>query len=196
MFKRPIVTIILAIGVLTLSSAGKDASKTRRPDFSGMWKLNRSKGSYVIHARLKVHDDLTLQISHTDPEIRVNSKLVKNGKESSQELIYYTDGRGELGHTFVGDIQGKSKTTWQKEKLVTKFSVNVGSGPRVPVDVVQEWKLSRDGNTLTQTQTLRQTNVRTAGGSSMEELVAEEIARVYLQSRADEEITRVFNRVP
>lgn len=196
MLQKGLVTIVLAVAAASLATAGKDSPKSQTPNLSGTWKLERSKGNYASYAQLRKQDDLTLLISHADPEIRVISKLLKNGNENTLELTYYTDGRGELGHTFIGDLHGKSITGWRGNKLVSRFSVNAGPGPKVPLDVVQEWKLSRDGKTLTQSQILRQTEVRTSGGSSSEALIAEEMARIYVRSLGDNEITRDFTRVP
>lgn len=196
--KAIVSSIVLSCAITSLAASSKNLSQLQKPNLSGTWKLDKSKGNYVKYARLKSQDDLMLLISHVDPEIKVVHKLIKNGKQDTRELIYYSDGRGETGYTFMDDSPGKSKTTWRGNKLVSRFFVNLnGRGATVTFEVVQEWKLSADGKTLTQTQTVRQTNlpITTAGGSSREATIAEELSRNLNQSLPANEIVRVFNRL-
>ena len=46
----------------------------------------------------------------------------------------------------------KSKTTWSGNKLVTRSTLrSLIAGRELEFDIIDEWKLSQDGKTLTQT---------------------------------------------
>ncbi len=79
--------------------------------------------------------------------------------------MYYSDGRGETNPTIMFLSTGtdmnrqgtdkdttKSKTSWSGNKLVTRTTLsNLIAGRRLEFEVVDEWKLSKDGKVLTQT---------------------------------------------
>jgi hypothetical protein len=130
----------------------------RPPDLSGTWKLDKSKGNYVKYSGLKPDADFILIVSHAEPEIKVTRKSIWGGQEQTQEMTYYSDGRGEIGRRFIGNSEGKSKSEWDGDKFVTRFSITSehAGQRRVSFDVIQEWKMSADGKTLTQTERVNQ----------------------------------------
>jgi hypothetical protein len=108
----------------------------------------------VRYSGLKPDADLLLIISHVEPEIRVTRKSLWRGQEHLREATYYSDGRGETASKFLSDSENKSKSGWEGDKFVTQFSVAFethGRG-RGSYEVRQEWQLSADGKTLTQTE--------------------------------------------
>ena len=148
-----ICSLIVLSAVFGLTPV-QSAPLQSRPDFSGTWKLDKSKGNYVKISGLKPEADFILVISHAEPQIRVTRKLLWNGREDLQEVNYYADGSGEFSRTFITESESKSKTKWNGKKLVTEFTVTL-KNERLgdfKYDVIQEWKLSADGKTLTQTE--------------------------------------------
>jgi hypothetical protein len=197
MVKKVIVgVIVLFCAVIGLGSNGRNESQKKGArNLSGAWKLDKSKGNYLEYSGLKPQADLILVISHVEPEIKITRKLIWEGQESIQESIYYSDGRGEVSRTLVANMEGKSKTRWSGDKLVSRISAynkNIGRG-KIKVDVIQEWKLSDDGNRLTQIERFPlsdfpgQVNARGSRAS----IQPGTVVRVY-----PNEIERVFNRIP
>ncbi|HEX6189083.1 MAG TPA: hypothetical protein VFZ40_13475 [Pyrinomonadaceae bacterium] len=163
-----------------------------KPDFSGTWELDKSKGNYVKISGLKPEANLILVISHAEPQIKVTRRLLWNGREDLQEVNYYPDGRGEFSRTFINESEGKSKTKWKGKKLVTEFSVTLKNEKLgdLKYDVIQEWKLSADGKTLTQTQRAFNFSPPPSGLSSPNSLL-----KTIDPGAGAEEIKRVFNRI-
>lgn len=144
------------------SESGK---REARPDLSGTWVLDRT-----ATARGKSNsggpDDaqVTLLISHREPEIKITRKTVSGGREWTREVVYYGDGRGEtnLARDTSADPDNdsekeiKSETRWKKDKLITETTLRAPTnGTFVTFKITQEWKLSSDGQVLTQTKTIR-----------------------------------------
>jgi hypothetical protein len=112
---------------------------------------------------------ISMTISHTEPAIKIKRKLFIDAEEYDQELIFYSDNRGEknsLGLTLGEKME--SKTNWDKDKLVTRglikgemklvFDTNAIGGNlqirnKYTQPVVEEWELSPDGKTLTNVTT-------------------------------------------
>jgi hypothetical protein len=76
----------------------------------------------------------------------------ENGKETLQDLTYYTDGRGEANPSTDGKRTLRSTTQLRNNKIVIKFSPSTTVNRLSMVNErVEEWKLSSDGQTMTQT---------------------------------------------
>jgi hypothetical protein len=160
--KRPLVFIFI---VLTASlAAGQDsktgANKKAKPDLSGTWQLDSyetSKGKSV-----KATDVVFMIVKYQEPEIKF---IENNGRTDEQELIYYSDGRGEENPSgiSVSSVSREpdptqfseklaSKTKWDGDKLVSRGLLRrVVSGQIFRLEIVKEWKLSSDGKTLNET---------------------------------------------
>lgn len=120
-----------------------------------------------------------------------------NGQVTGQDLIYYTDGRGETNRIIMflstrvdltpqrhDGIAIKSKTVWSGNKLITRSRSPARSliGSRLlEFEIIDEWKLSADGKTLTQTS-------RT--------LSREDNSGAIFVSANRPDIKKIYNRVP
>jgi hypothetical protein len=145
-----------------LSPAQKKKSDERdraRPNLTGTWVLDEViQGSVKTKNLMLEAGQVTLVISHRDPEIRMTRTATKKEGEVTQELVFYADGRGETNQgPALGlgreDISGKikSSTVWKKTKLRTTSEVRGAlQGDFYIVMITDEWELSADGQTLTQ----------------------------------------------
>ncbi len=167
MRKLDCALLLLWLGLLlTPSLAGQDDKKKsaqkQRPDLSGRWRLEVIEN--VGGKTRQPAKETVMVIQYQEPVIKFREDV---GSESERELSYYTDGRGEENPSgWSTSINGsgpsrdpaqlkellKSKTKWDGEKLVSRaFLQRIVSGHRVSMDIVKEWKLSKDGQTLTVT---------------------------------------------
>jgi len=98
--------------------------------------------------------------------LRIIRTFVRNGQPIDREFIYYTDGRGETngavilftsepGRVKPEDIERrnvKSRTKWERDKLVIRTTLETRLGrDTFQYLLVDEWKMSPDGQSLTQT---------------------------------------------
>jgi hypothetical protein len=180
-----------ALGSTTASPQGKRKIVKTKPDFTGTWLLDRTKSNVGSSSR----PDQPLKIVHRDPELRITHRSENNGQVNALDLVYYTDARGETNPTTMFLSTGtdmnqqghdkdvtKSKTGWSGNKLVTRSTLrNVIAGRFLEFEIVDEWRLSDDGKTLTQTS---RTIFRQDNSSAI----------VVPARRPD--FKRVYNRVP
>ena len=144
MFVKFPVLLVLSM-VLQFSLVSAQSELKPQTDFSGKWSLESKGGKKVTG------DKTTLIISQSGPEIKVVQESSQGG--TSQQLTYYADGRGETNPSDSGGQQFRSVTSWKKNALVIRFSL---PSTRVNNNVVvneriDEWTMSKDGQTLTQT---------------------------------------------
>ncbi len=127
-------------------------------DFNGTWVLDNSNGKSNKPKRSSSRE-VTLVITHHEPEIRITRNFKEKGRERIDEVVYYSDGRGETNPTSLRtflqknpDEKVKSETRWAGTKLVSKYSVrwNVSSDV-LYFDVIEMWELTPDRNTLIHT---------------------------------------------
>jgi hypothetical protein len=127
------------------------------PDFTGTWKVDRNLSSKSV----KDLEDLTLVVSQTSFELRVK-RVIKEKKhgERLSEVVYYTDGRGEVIPSLFSDEKLKSKTIWVGGNLVSRYRVSRFIGNDVYYqDCAETWTLSDDGKTLTVNTEIKPGNV-------------------------------------
>ena len=181
--------LICGLGTTRAAAQGKQTTKAK-PDLSGTWLLDRRKSNVGSPAM----PDKPLKIAHHDPELRITHMVASNGQMRRQDLVYYTDGRGETNPTTMflatatdmnppGDKDvTKSKTTWSGDKVVTRFTIRslIGGHP-LEFEMIDAWKLAKDGTTLTQTS-------RTVFRQDM-------AAGVFIPANRPD-TKRVYNRVP
>ncbi len=182
----------ILIFVLGTSRAQQKQNTVKsKPDLTGTWLLDPSR-SNVGPSRTP---DRPLKITHHDPELKITRMVEHNGQVTGQDLIYYTDGRGETNPTTMflstsTDVNPqahdkdvtKSKTTWSGNKLVTRSSLrSLIAGRALEFDIIDEWRLSQDGKTLTQTS-------RTVFNPDLS-------PGVFIPANRPD-IRRVYNRVP
>jgi hypothetical protein len=152
-----------------------------KPDLSGTWALDNSRGNYIKFNTDVARAGITLIISHHEPELKIRRKFILDGHERTQEPIYYTDGRGETNPAMMVDQFIKSKTKWDKRKLVTKSSLKTSMrGNMIYTDAMEKWELSPDGKTLIVT-----TSTTTPRGDK----------GVFIVPSDTEDIKKVFKRI-
>ncbi|MBV9956914.1 MAG: hypothetical protein JO360_00780 [Acidobacteria bacterium] len=158
-----------------------------KPDFAGTWLLDVSKGKAdASDTRLETR----LVIEQQESQIKF---IYHNRRGDEREVVCYTDGRGEENPSFITvktvgrsnepkeQTPLKSKTGWEGEKLVRRgVTRQTVSGRNFTHEIVQEWKLSQDGSTLTETTRSRNPNLMMRSG----------------QRSLGDEYTRVFHRAP
>jgi hypothetical protein len=127
----------------------KIPGKKMRPDLSGTWVMEEQSDS--LKKALPELSALTLLIDHHEPEIRITKKFTLDNRQHEQELIYYSDGRGEENLTIKG---GKSKvrtrTEWKSGVLVFRYpdySANI-SGPSLVAEQVIQWQIKEGGTVI------------------------------------------------
>jgi hypothetical protein len=144
------LAVLFWIGALLGSSiAQSNKAAIASPDFSGTWVLDKSKSKLGEGGHGAAYISTALEISHREPELKVIRKFGRNGREQSEELTYYTDGRGE-SHPFAYTISGlKTKTKWDKARLTTKWtwSSDIGNDSLF-TDISERRELSADKRVL------------------------------------------------
>ena len=134
----------------------KSVSKTK-PDLSGIWTLDESRSKVDTRLTDKLQD-YVLTIIHKEPEIRITRSYKQDGRNHTEESIYYTDGRPEF-NSRTGRKDSEPVTRWRGQKLVRRTVAKLTGNIREtfpPLEAVttEEWELSADGKTLTRTVTL------------------------------------------
>jgi hypothetical protein len=113
-----------------------------KPNLSGEWVLDQSKSS------AEVVSNMTVLIIHNDPEIKMIRRAATNGAQRIDELIYYSDGRGEINSTGPNKDAGKTKTKWEGNKLVIKSAAGMvlsdGTRPGIDFSRTEKWQLKDD----------------------------------------------------
>jgi hypothetical protein len=159
----------LCIAFVAPGQAQQSAAKANvkaLPDLSGTWVMDklRSKAGDGVRVDLaEVH----LTIWQKDPEIRITRKIDRNGLRSLQETVYSTAPPPEIKDvkSVEDDAVPKVHTRWMGRKLVTTVSTTIKlldvKQSTVRMEMTEEWQLSKDGRTLT--QTVESTGVPNAG---------------------------------
>jgi hypothetical protein len=168
---KEMTLILLLISSISLCHAQDDQTKNNKqskPALSGIWELDKSRSKLTKENPVMRGGTITLTILHGEPEVRITQKTNTEGNEKTKEFLYYTDNRGEINpasdlflsfHNGMknpySDNPGKieSKSKWKGDKLKTSYSIimPIPGGRRTVVKVEEEWALSSDGRTLTQT---------------------------------------------
>jgi hypothetical protein len=167
---------ILCFAVIGFAFPLSAQNKPAKPkaDLSGTWLLDAKKSNSV---GLTSRPDLPIKISHVDPELRITLTSESNRQLVEREFVYFTDGRGEENQVTAmlttnpsvppRDLQKertKSHTQWSGNKIATRSLLQLQAGGRViEFELVDEWKLSSDGKTLT--QTTRTIYLQSSGGA-------------------------------
>jgi hypothetical protein len=137
-------------------SAGHAQTKSRkptRPDLSGVWTADQTKNR---NNRFPEPFEISLIVSQREPVITMRRKFNLDGKEQEQELIYFTDQRGEVNLTLRGSkSKSESRTRWEGDRLVIRYDSYSASVSGSAVEALTEvnWKLSSDGEVLTKRST-------------------------------------------
>lgn len=147
---KPIVTAFLVCSCVLLSEvrAQTKTQKRIRPDLSGVWTVvqtNQKKNGFPEPS------EMTLIISQQEPEIRIRRKFALGGTQQEQELVYYTDHRGEANLTLRGGkTKSESRTRWEGDRLVTSYDAYSAQVAGSPVDARTEvdWRILKGGEVL------------------------------------------------
>lgn len=167
----------VAIGLWVLITAAtcfaqaetQRADQQARPGLSGTWILDKSKSPKMDA------DEFTLVIVHREPEIKITEKSLKDGRELINESTHYTDGRSDTDSA-EGERYQKVKIRWKGDTLIRE-SIYTTSGMKLDMMTTEEWKLSKDKQTLTRTIVSRQR-------VSMNETLIPRIVRKYVFKRS------------
>lgn len=174
---RPIINLaLLCFALVAFGFPLRAQSKPPKPktDFTGTWLLDAKKNKSV---GLTSRPDLPIKISHQDPELRITLPSESKGQIVERNFIYFTDGRGEENQATAmlttnpggppRDLQKertKSTTRWSGNRIVSRSLLQLQAAGRVvEFELVEEWKLSSDGKTLT--QTTRTVYLQSSGGA-------------------------------
>ena len=138
------------IGIWVDGGGHVKAQKPRvnRPHFEGTWRPNKSSNPR------EPAGEVTLVIQHNDPEIKINRVYKSNRYTREEALTYYTDERGEENLETVDKV--KSKTKWEGNNIVSR-SATRGFGDRFDGFRTVTWRVSKDGNSIKETTTIRST---------------------------------------
>ena len=139
-----------------------------RPDFSGTWRLDRSKSDFgAFEDKPLAKADSTLVVEHRDAELKIRRTLSLDGQEEVKEFAYYTDERGETNQATLGVGEVRSKTKWDGDRVVSEARIRRKSLTGFyELNVTQRWQVSSDGKTLTNT-----TNISNEMGAQQVKLV-------------------------
>jgi hypothetical protein len=173
MVKKFLVCLLMlaCVSLCAAQEAKKNSASAPRPDLSGTWVFDAGKSKFGNSSAKLMYDSLTLIIAHHEPKVEITRKLVLKGQERTEQLTYYSDGRGEKNTLPEHQITTQpkpsksarmnpevveSQTAWNGRKLVTrsfhKFSEH---GETLEAETIDKWELSPDGNTLTQVTSFR-----------------------------------------
>lgn len=154
MFVKFLILLVLLVSV---------QSELKQPaDFSGKWSLESKNGNKVSGGKT------TLIISHTGSEIKVVQESSQGGTSQQREFTYYADGRGETNPSDPGGQPFHSVTSWKKNALVIKFTLpSTRANNNVVVNErIDEWTMSKDGRSLTQTSSFTSSSSTTDASSN------------------------------
>ncbi len=125
--------------VLICTAASLTAAAQSERDFSGSWKLDRSRGSITDTS---VPADPSIRVEQSATSVTVIADSPSGGPASIS--IYPLDGRSQKYQT--GDLQKSAATKWEGDALLVNIIV---SAPSSNYTVFERWSKSRDGGTLT-----------------------------------------------
>lgn len=146
--------------VFTLPVVAKAQEKSKRP---GTWTLVKSLRTLPYQYQ---HS-----IGHSDDEFTIVERYTREGKHVINRIKLYVNGGGESNFVDVpispSPVQKRSRTRWKKRVLErrSKYRETVRDRSRersYNIEVVEEWEMSRDSQTLT----LRSVETRTSAGGS------------------------------
>jgi hypothetical protein len=169
---------ICLLSFATLCFAGgrdqKSGEKTP-PDLSGSWSLDKAKSDVGFGMKAELAD-VTLVIVQDEHEVKVTKRIKNGGRETTDETVYQIEGGGKTGPGGNRGSQPVSK--WSGRKLVTKRAIEINGltrgGRPVTMETTEEWEISKDGKSLT--QTISQTGMPNVSPSSRSKFVFNRVA--------------------
>jgi hypothetical protein len=121
-----------------------EAQSKPKPNLAGVWIADSAKSEKTNNPL--EDDEKSITIEQNDPEVKISHKF----ESFSFTTVYFSDGRGETVKGPSGGITIQSRTKWDGDKLVIHYVGGGLLGTAVRnVNVIEEWKLSKDGQSLT-----------------------------------------------
>jgi len=139
------VSLPLIAGMVFLGSA------SAKPNFSGTWKLDLSKSDRVGRMGPRGPADVVMVVEQKGDIISIkNTTKFADGRERTREMKYKTDGSESVNENWRGN-KVKARAKWKGNKLVITSTMQFRNRR---IDSETTWSLSKDGKTLTITNTL------------------------------------------
>jgi hypothetical protein len=124
--------------LLLLVIAGVARSQTK-PDFSGLWKQDNDR------CQPKRSGDVTLRIEQNDPELTVETSILRGSQSSRHAVQRYTTGGGVSVSTGADGDEFHTAVVWKGSSLV--FSIEEHEEGRI-LRSQETWSLVDDGAAL------------------------------------------------
>lgn len=149
--KHKTISTILAIMLFALGASLVSAQS----DFSGTWKLDKSKSEGVP----PMVNEQTLTIKQSDGRLDVETKTsTERGEQTAADSYIFNDKENDIKITTPGgaEANGKRKSKRLSDgygfESTEKVTIETPDGP-IQTTVSRTWQLSADGKTLTVNQT-------------------------------------------
>jgi hypothetical protein len=115
---------------------------TGKPDFSGRWRMVKDKSNF---AGFTTPDLLVQIVEDRSPTLNIHTVQTRNGKTSTADVTYFTDGRESSN--VINGRDALSKTYWDGSVLVVRTDTKDSKNDDVEME--DRWELSQDKQTLT-----------------------------------------------
>ena len=135
MNRRTIQKLTLAGSLLWLA-----APILAKPDYTGVWKLDRSRSDMGPLSNVSV---LVRTITHDDPRLVIEIVVERGAGKEGGELRFLTNGEETTNR--VADVETTGQVMWLGNHLLMRTTRDV-NGLRTRIDEL--WTLSADGKTL------------------------------------------------
>jgi type IV secretion system protein VirB10 len=136
---RRLTLFCLTCLLAALPAAAQDPAR----DFSGAWKLDRSR-THITDT--SVPADASIRVEQSATSVTVIAEPPNGGPAAIS--IYPFDSRSQKYRT--GDLQKSAVSKWEGDALLVNIIVSgPGNGPSANYTVFERWSKSRDGSTLT-----------------------------------------------
>ncbi len=140
-----IFSISLLVVVFTAPlSLALPAQEKPKPDLSGVWVVDQTRSDKSNNTL--ENSEISVTIQQTENEIT----MVRRYQALSLTVKYFTDGREVSTKGSSGASVVKARTKWDGDKLTSRtVTRRIVMNRPVDLDIVEEWRLSKDGGTLT-----------------------------------------------
>jgi hypothetical protein len=138
---------LVAVGCLTLCCYSlAEAQSKPKPNLAGTWIVDSAKSEKMNNLFEDSESSMTIQ--QNDPEIRMARQFKVVSKPVT--FVFFSDDREENHKNPITGMETKARTKWDGDKLVIHYTGSGVSPMGVRyLNVIEELKLSKDGNTLT-----------------------------------------------
>ena len=181
--KHSLVSLLFIL-VLATQVFGQDAGNADiRQKFNGTWIFDTRNSDRKYK---DLYNGQSFEISYNEPELKIvttrTMKFKKNEDETkSATWTLFTDNRGETNnpYPFNQGLEIKSKTVWDKDRLIRNYTVKIyKEGKVIGGHTIKEtYTISEDGNTLT---ILTESHLKTSSDSPYGELKTDDKGKAKL----------------